>query len=134
MNISTVTLKSLVKLTENRDKLVKELEKIESEFASFFSGKPAKAKAKRAGRPKKKASSAKKVAKVSKKSRAKRGGLKEKILAALGSAGDAGVKVVDLAKTLGVKGTNIHVWFATTGKNNKTIKKIGKGHYKLVGK
>lgn len=28
-------------------------------------------------------------------------------------------------------GTNIHVWFATTGKKNKGIKKIGKGHYQL---
>jgi hypothetical protein len=48
--------------------------------------------------------------------------------------GDAGVKVADLAKTLKVKGTNLHVWFATTGKKNPGIKKAGKGHYKLAGK
>jgi hypothetical protein len=41
------------------------------------------------------------------------------------------VKVAELAKTLKVKGPNIHVWFATTGKKNKAIKKVGKGHYQL---
>jgi len=31
-----------------------------------------------------------------------------------------------------VNGTNLHVWFATTGKKNPAIKKVGKGHYKLA--
>ena len=59
------------------------------------------------------------------------GGLGKKVLKALEAAGDAGVKVAELAKTLKVKGPNIHVWFATTGKKNKGIKKIGTGHYQL---
>jgi hypothetical protein len=25
----------------------------------------------------------------------------------------------------------LHIWFATTGKKNKAIKKVGKGHYQL---
>jgi hypothetical protein len=62
------------------------------------------------------------------------GGLGAKVLKALEGAGEAGVKVADLAKTLKVKGVNLHVWFATIGKKNKAIKKVGKGHYKLVGK
>jgi hypothetical protein len=41
------------------------------------------------------------------------------------------VKVVELAKKIGVKGTNLHIWFATTGKKNPAIKKVGKGHYQL---
>ena len=42
--------------------------------------------------------------------------------------------VREMAKTLKVKGVNLQVWFATTGKKNPAIKKAGKGHYKLVGK
>lgn len=57
-----------------------------------------------------------------------------KVLKALETAGEAGIKVAELAKTLKVKGVNLHVWFATTGKKNKAIKKVGKGHYKLQGK
>lgn len=58
-----------------------------------------------------------------------RGGLGKRVLAALEGAGPAGVKVAELAKTLGVKGTNLHVWFATTGK--KHAKKVGRGHYRV---
>ena len=65
---------------------------------------------------------------------APRGGLGAKVLKALESAGDAGVKVTELANALKVKAGNLHVWFATTGKKNPAIKKAGKGHYKLVGK
>jgi len=43
------------------------------------------------------------------------------------------IKVSDLAEKLRVKGTNLHVWFGTTGKKNKAIKKVGKGHYRLHG-
>lgn len=55
----------------------------------------------------------------------------DQVLSALDAAGDAGVKVADLAEKLRVKGTNLHVWFGTTGKKNKAIKKVGKGHYRL---
>jgi hypothetical protein len=41
------------------------------------------------------------------------------------------VKVADLAEKLRVKRTKLHVWFGTTGKKNKAIKKVGKGHYCL---
>lgn len=37
---------------------------------------------------------------------------------------------LDLAKSLKINGTNIHIWFATTGKKHP-ISKIGKGHYAL---
>jgi len=33
-----------------------------------------------------------------------------------------------------VKRTNLHFWFGTTGKKNKAIKKVGKGHYRLQAK
>jgi len=141
-NFTSTSLKSLSKLIGKKDTLLSQIAKIEAEIASVLTGKPgkvAKTSVKRRGRPAKKgvavkkSAPAKKAPKASKK-RASRGGLGVKILKALESAGDAGVKVADLANTLKVKGTNLHVWFATTGKKNPGIKKVGKGHYKLAGR
>ena len=145
MSLSSFTstaLKSLAKLIGKKDSLVAEIKKIEAEIASVLTGKPpkaAKTSGKRRSRPAKKVAAVKKSTPAKKspkfgKKRAVRGGLGVKILKALETAGDAGVKVADLAKSLKVKGTNLHVWFATTGKKNAGIKKMGKGHYKLAGK
>lgn len=104
---------------------MKEVHAIEAKLAALISGgKPVKPSKGRPGRP---AKTKKSIA--PKTARRKRGSLGKKVLAALEDAGSSGVKVVELAKTLGVKGTNLHVWFATTGK--KHAKKIGRGHYRL---
>ena len=137
MNLSHLTsdtLKSLFKLTEKRDEFIKEVEKIESQLIGLISVKSQATGGKRRGRPAKRGAKAvKKAPKVPKSGaiRGPRGGLGKKVLKALEAAGDAGVKVAELAKTLKVKGPNIHVWFATTGKKNKSIKRVGKGHYRL---
>ena len=137
-NINSVALRNLIKLTERKETLLAEIEKIEGQLASLLTGKAVRvaSKSKRRGRPaKKKADRPAKVSKTAGKAkRASRGGLKNKILSALKTAGDAGVKVTDLAKKLGVKNTNVHVWFSTTGKKHPDIKKVGKGHFKLVDK
>ena len=132
-DLTTQTLKSLVKLTDKKEKLSKEIEKIEAQLGALFTGKAPKGSGKRRGRPAKKGVKASKKAPkaAAKAKRSPRGGLGKKILKALDSAGDAGVKVVELAKKIGVKGTNLHIWFATTGKKNPAIKKVGKGHYQL---
>jgi len=140
MSISSFTsasLKSLSKLIDKKESLIAEIAKIEAAVASLLTGKPVKAEGKRRGRPAKKSAAVKKSAPAKKapkvvKKRVSGGGLGAKVLKALEAAGDAGVKVAALAKTLKIKGTNLHVWFATTGKKNPAIKKIGKGHYKLV--
>jgi hypothetical protein len=135
MNLSNLTsdsLKSLVNLTKKKDVLLQELEKIESQLVGLFSGKAPKVSGKRRGRPSKKGNkTSKKAPKAAKAKRSPRGTIGKKVLKALESAGEVGVKVADLAKTLKVKGTSLHVWFATTGKKNKGIKKVGKGHYRL---
>jgi len=136
-SFTSTSLKSLSKLIEKKESLVAEIAKIEAAVASLLTGKPAKAPVKRRGRPAKKVAAVKKSAPAKKapktvKKRASRGGLGAKVLKALEAAGDAGVKVADLAKTLKIKGTNLHVWFATTGKKNPKIKKVGKGHYRLT--
>jgi hypothetical protein len=137
-NINSESLKGLIKLTQRKESLLAEIGKIESQLAALITGKPARGttKGKRRGRPaKKKAGRTVKSAKAPRKgARASRGGLKNRILSALKGAGDAGVKVTDLAKKIGVKNTNVHVWFSTTGKKHPDIKKVGKGHFKLVEK
>ena len=140
MSISSFTstsLKSLSKLIGKKESLASEIAKIEAQISSFLTGKPVKAPAKRRGRPAKKSAAVKKSVPAKKapkavKKRASGGGLGAKVLKALEAAGDAGVKVADLAKSLKIKGVNLHVWFATTGKKNPAIKKVGKGHYKLA--
>jgi hypothetical protein len=136
-SFTSASLKSLSKLIDKKESLASEIAKIEADISSFLTGKPAKAPGKRRGRPAKKSAVVKKSAPAKKapkavKKRASRGGLGAKVLKALEAAGDAGVKVADLAKTLKIKGVNLHVWFATTGKKNPAIKKVAKGHYKLA--
>ena len=139
-NISSNALKNLIKLTQRKEGLLREIEKIESQLASLITGKPARTTGKRRGRPAKtkKASRPAKAAKATKgrssAKRAPRGQIKKKILTALKAAGEAGMKVTDLSKKIGVKNANVHVWFSSTGKKLPEIKRVGKGHFKLVEK
>jgi hypothetical protein len=128
---------AISKLIDKKESLVAEIAKIEAQISSLLTGKPAKAVGKRRGRPAKKSTAVKKSVPTKKapkagKKHASGSGLGAKVLKALEAAGDAGVKVADLAKTLKIKAANLHVWFATTGKKNPAIKKVGKGHYRLT--
>lgn len=62
----------------------------------------------------------------------KRGELSAGIQDALKAAGKDGARVGDLAKQFGMNPRNLFVWFSTTGKNFKDIKKVGPGHYRLA--
>jgi hypothetical protein len=121
--LTVESLKQLMKLTQRKEQLLKEIEKVEDMIKGALGGKtprgPKATPAKRAGKT---------AAKP--RGRKRRGSLGKKILAALEAAGAKGVKVADLAKQIGAKGPNLHVWFATTGK--KHTKKVGRGHYKLA--
>jgi hypothetical protein len=128
-SLTSSALNQLSTLVDRKEELVKEIERLESQMASIISGKPVRASKGKPGRPAKKGPKAKTTRKSTK--RGPRGGIGAKVLSALEAAGDAGVKVADLAEKLRVKGTNLHVWFATTGKKNKAIKKVGKGQYRL---
>ena len=70
-----------------------------------------------------------KPAKKSKVGRA--GGLKDRILALLDAAGPEGLRVKDISAKLGVKATNVSVWFSTTGK--KLTTKIEPGRFASKG-
>jgi hypothetical protein len=133
-NINTGALRNLIKLTERKESLLAEIEKIENQLASLLTGKAVRATGKRRGRPAKKGKATKAVKAGRSAKRAPRGTLKKKIFAALKAAGDAGLKVTDLSKKIGVKNANVHVWFSSTGKKLPEIKRVGKGHFKLVEK
>ena len=58
--------------------------------------------------------------------------LKERILQTLKTTGKSGVTVKDLAAKLGKSYGNISVWFHTTGKGIKEIKKVEPGRFAWV--
>ena len=55
--------------------------------------------------------------------------LKDRIVQALKAAGKSGATVKDIAKKLGKSYGNISVWFHTTGKGIKEIKKVAPGKF-----
>jgi transposase-like protein len=74
-----------------------------------------------------------KAAPAGKKVRSARGALKQRILEALAAAGKTGIRVRDLAVTIGSKPEALHSWFQFARKKIRAIRKAGKGRYRLVG-
>ena len=64
---------------------------------------------------------------------ARRGTLKVRVLGALAAAGNAGMRVRDLAVTIGSKPAALHSWFQFARKSVPAVRKVGKGRYRLVG-
>jgi hypothetical protein len=63
------------------------------------------------------------------KGRSQRGQLKDEIIRNLKAAGKSGVAVKDLAEKTGKGYGNISVWFHSTAKGVKEIKKVAPGRY-----
>ena len=55
--------------------------------------------------------------------------LKDALLKKLLAAGKAGLTVKELAASLNAKAASVSVWFYTTGKKIKGIKKVGKARF-----
>lgn len=62
---------------------------------------------------------------------AKRGELKNRIVAELKKAGEAGVTIKDLSAKTKTKYKNLYIWFVTTGKRIAGIEKVGPARYRL---
>jgi hypothetical protein len=145
-SLTTANIEALIALVKKRESLQVELAKIEEQIESALVGvapkssaAPAKARQGRGKARKVKAAAVKvttpavkaaKPAKAAKKG--KRGALKEAVLAELEAAGSKGISVKDLSAKLGVKNQNLHVWFSTTGKTVKGLKKTGTGTWALA--
>jgi hypothetical protein len=67
------------------------------------------------------------------KNGSKRGELTAAILGALKAAGSTGVRVQEMSERFGVHVRNLFVWFSTTGRKFKNIKKVAPGRYRMVG-
>jgi len=133
-NMNTATLRQLIKKLEQRDALAAKIKKIEAEIASAFGGTTAAAptgKARRQGARKGRRRLVKAADAAPKKAtKARRGTLKGKIIAALRKVGPEGIRVRDLAKQIKVSPQNVHVWFSSTGKSVDGIEKVSKGLYR----
>ncbi len=119
-----VHLKSLLALEEKRTALQEQIDDIEQQILSIRDQILGNA-------PSTVARTVRKI--VPKGGRAQRGALKAQIIAALESAGHAGVRVTELAEAIGTKAANLHAWFHATAKRMPSIVKVAGGHYRLNG-
>jgi len=123
---TTSQLEHILKLSKEKDILQEKLERIDQQIEAVYGGKatdastPPSAVKTRKPRAKRAASS--------------RGGLKEQILALLGSVGPDGLSVKDIAAKIGGKRGSVNVWFYTTGKKVDGLKKVGRGIFAFNGK
>jgi hypothetical protein len=124
MTLSTLTsndLKQVAKLLEQKEVLLAQVARINSELDSFEAmgksiprnglGLPVLVNGLRSGR-------------------ARRGQLTETILELLKGAGPEGISIAEISSRSGVKGPNISVWFGVTGKKFPEIEKVNRGVYR----
>ena len=118
MSLSSLTsaqLHRLIELVKEKEALQAKLAQVERSLADLESGKvskdesPAKRRGPRRGR--------------------RRAALKVGLLKTLQAAGKAGLTVKELAASLNAKPTSVSVWFYTTGKKIKGIKKVGTARF-----
>ena len=146
MDISHITSQSLLhllSLAEKKDALVKAIEEVNAEIANTIRGgatsviealevvKVVKKSQPQIDAPAKSNTKTKPAPAVRKVKVGRSGGLKDRILALLEEAGPLGLQVKDISDKLGVKGTNISVWFSTTGKG--LTKRLSPGRYAAKG-
>ena len=121
--LNTDVLRQLLKLSERKEVLVQELEKIEEEILSQLHGSIT--------------TTASKIKNVSTptafagKKRAQRGMIKQNVLQALTEAGSAGLKIPELSKKINATSASIHVWFSNIGKKMEEIEKMSAGHFRI---
>jgi hypothetical protein len=129
IDISTATLRKMVKLSERKEALMSAIQKIDREMVALQRGSVTQT---RPTRQRSSATSTRKPGRSTKKSgRNSRGALKERILQVLRAAGSSGSTIRELSEKLGVKSANLYVWFNGTGKNIAGIRKIGPAKYRL---
>ncbi len=162
MNLNQLTSQSLKKaaiLVEEKEALQAKIAEIDQQLTALCSGAPAepsvepakalapvaKVKVKRQAKaakhgdltasiePPKVVALVAKVKVGRKMKRAKRGALGEAIVNVLKNAGPQGIRLTDIAKSLGVKINNVSAWMASTGKKTKAYKKLQKGVYAWKG-
>ncbi len=125
--IASADLKRVVTLVEQKETLLAQVAKLDAELASFESGKPAAPVAPAKGKP------GRKPGRPAKAKTGGRGAMKAAIVQLLTAAGASGLSVQDIAAKLKAKPGNVHVWFSSTGKTVKEIKKLAPGKFGWSG-
>ena len=136
-NISSTELRQLISIVERKERVQEELREIESKLSTYVSEptipstrtlrRMRKSGAVRASKQVKAPKA--KLQQAESKSSARRGALKDALLAALQKADGAGIAIKDLSRALGVKAQNLYVWFSSTGKKVKGVTKVSAGRW-----
>ena len=145
--INSQSLLQLLSLVEKKEQTLQILEQIDEAIISTLKGgtvsieileiteSPARASLSPAATAKKAEAAVESPSKAAKPARSDKagrsGGLKDRILALLDTAGPEGLRVNDIAAKLSVKATNVSVWFSTTGR--KLTTKIEPGRFAVKG-
>ena len=114
-NLSSAALKRLVELITEKEAIHAKLVKIQNSIEALAAGPASK--------------EGPVAVPTRKRSTRRRGKLKERLLKTLDEAGAEGLTVKDLAAKLKAKPTSVSIWFYTTGKKIKGIKKVGRARF-----
>ena len=125
--IASADLKRVVTVVEQKETLLAQVAKLDAELAGFQSGEPVALPAPAKGKP------GRKPGRPAKAKTGGRGAMKAAIVELLTAAGASGLSVQDIAAKLKAKPGNVHVWFSSTGKKVKEIKKVKPATYAWVG-
>jgi DNA invertase Pin-like site-specific DNA recombinase len=125
--IASADLKQVVALVEQKETLLAQVARIDAELTSIESGDTAAPTAPAKGKP------GRKPGRPAKAKTGGRGGMKAAIIELLTAAGASGLSVQDIAAKLKAKPSNVHVWFSSTGKTVKEIKKLAPSKYGWSG-
>jgi hypothetical protein len=118
-DLSSAQLERLVQLIKEKETLQAELERVNRSLESFEEGEALGQN-----------TTGKTSLRV--RRRRRRGGLKEGLLKELQAVGKDGITMRELAEKIGAKASSVSVWFYTTGKTIKGIKKVGKAKFAYV--
>jgi hypothetical protein len=125
MNLTQMTsadFNRIAKLLERKESFQAQIAKIDAQLAAFDAGgPPAPTKGKPGRKPGRKVK------------QAKSGAVKTAIIELVKGAGAAGITVKEVAAKIGGGYNRVSVWFNSTGKRVKEIKKVGLGTYRWVG-
>jgi type II secretory pathway component PulJ len=124
-SITSATLRKMIKLSKRKEELMSQIQEIDRQMAGIEREVEVRASL----RSPRRTGMATRIASRSRPNQ--RGALKAKILAALRGAGRRGMTVSQLSKKLGVKSANLYVWFADTGRNVRSLRKIAPAKYRL---
>lgn len=117
-SLSSAQLHQLIELVKEKEALQGRLREVESALNALESGADPMSTTSKVGRPRKGRRRAK---------------LKDVILKALQDAGKSGLSVKEVAAQLQANPGSVAVWFYTTGKKMKGLRKLGPGRYSFVG-